>query len=102
MSADNNKAEKKQKSLKASGSGDKRKKKLGNFEEELKRLETLSEKIREPGLPLEESMAYFEEGIRLSGELEQALEKTEGKVRKILNRFEADTEAEGEKTGDFP
>ena len=39
---------------------------MKNFEERLRRLEELSEKIREPDLALEDAVAAFEEGVKLS------------------------------------
>ena len=62
------------------------------FEQRLERLETLAERLREGGLPLEEAMALFEEGIKLSKSLERDLSRVERRVE-ILTR-EPETPAE--------
>jgi len=59
---------------------------MKNFEERLKRLEELSEKIREPDLALEEAVAVFEEGVKLSKGLEKDLERIEARVEILLNQ----------------
>jgi exodeoxyribonuclease VII small subunit len=58
------------------------------FEERLERLEELAEKIKEPDLPLEEAVAVFEEGIKLSKGLERDLDKIQGKVEILLGTKE--------------
>jgi exodeoxyribonuclease VII small subunit len=62
------------------------------FEERLERLEELAEKIKEPDLPLEEAVAVFEEGVKLSKGLERDLSKIQGKVEILLGQ----TDDEGE------
>ena len=57
---------------------------MKKFEERLERLEELAERIKEPELPLEEAMAVFEEGIKLSKGLERDLDKIQGKVEILL------------------
>lgn len=59
---------------------------MKNFEERLKKLESLADKIRDEGLPLEEAVSVFEEGIKLSRGLEKDMEKLEGKVELLLNQ----------------
>jgi len=59
---------------------------MKNFEERLRRLEELSEKIREPDLALEDAVAVFEEGVKLSKGLEKDLERIESKVEILLNQ----------------
>ncbi len=59
---------------------------MKNFEERLKRLEELSERIREPELALEEAVAVFEEGVKLSKGLEKDLERIEARVEILLNQ----------------
>ncbi len=46
---------------------------MKTFEQRLERLEAISAKMKEQGLPLHESLALFEEGIALSKELEKEL-----------------------------
>jgi len=62
---------------------------MKNFEERLKRLEALAERIREPDLPLEDAVAVFEEGVKLSKGLEKDLERIESRVELLLNQPEA-------------
>jgi len=57
---------------------------LKKFEERLERLEELAERIKEPELPLEEAVAVFAEGIKLSKGLERDLDKIQGKVEILL------------------
>jgi exodeoxyribonuclease VII small subunit len=61
---------------------------MKNFEERLKRLEQLSERIREPELALEDAVAMFEEGVKLSKSLEKDLDKIESRVEILLNQAE--------------
>jgi exodeoxyribonuclease VII small subunit len=61
---------------------------MKNFEERLKRLEQLSERIREPDLALEDAVAMFEEGVKLSKSLEKDLDKIESRVEILLNQAE--------------
>jgi exodeoxyribonuclease VII small subunit len=56
-----------------------------NFEERLKRLETLGENIRKSDIPLEEALENFEEGIKLAKGLEKDLEKAESRVEMLMN-----------------
>jgi exodeoxyribonuclease VII small subunit len=57
---------------------------MKKFEERLERLEELAEKIKEPDLPLEDAVAVFEEGVKLSRGLERDLERIQGKVEILL------------------
>ncbi len=59
---------------------------MKNFEERLKRLEDLSESIRDPDLALEDAVAIFEEGIKLSKGLEKDLQRIEARVEILLNQ----------------
>jgi exodeoxyribonuclease VII small subunit len=62
---------------------------MKNFEERLEKLETLGEKIRKPGIPLEDSLKAFEEGIKLARSLEKDLEKIESRIEILLNAPDA-------------
>lgn len=66
---------------------------MKSFEERLSRLETISESIREPDLALEDAVALFEEGVKLSKGLERDLKRIESRVELLLN---ADAPAEAE------
>jgi len=59
---------------------------MKNFEERLARLEELSMRIREPDMALEEAIAVFEEGVKLSRGLEKDLERIEARVEILLNQ----------------
>ena len=58
---------------------------MKSFEERLARLEELSETIRKGELPLEEAIALFEEGMKLSRTLEKELAKVERRVETLIN-----------------
>ena len=55
-----------------------------NIQEELKRLDEIIEKISSKALPLEESLALYEEGVKITKALEEALKEAESKVEKIV------------------
>ncbi|OHD30557.1 MAG: exodeoxyribonuclease VII small subunit [Spirochaetes bacterium GWC1_61_12] len=59
---------------------------MKNFEERLKKLETLAERIRDEDVPLEDAVGIFEEGIKLSRGLEKDMEKLEGRGEILLNQ----------------
>jgi exodeoxyribonuclease VII small subunit len=58
---------------------------MRSFEDRLTRLEQLAEKLKTGGIPLEDAVALFEEGIRLSKDLSKELAKVERKVEILLN-----------------
>jgi len=62
---------------------------MKNFEERLKRLETLGEQIRKTDIPLDEALKAFEEGIRLARTLEDELEKIDSRIEILMNSSEA-------------
>jgi exodeoxyribonuclease VII small subunit len=66
---------------------------LKKFEERLERLEELAARIKEPDLALEEAVAVFEEGVKLSKGLERDLDRIQGKVEVLLGTT---TDDEGE------
>ena len=61
---------------------------MKTFEERLARLEELAEKMKQPDLPLEDAVAVFEEGVKLSKGLERDLERIQGRVEILLNKAE--------------
>jgi exodeoxyribonuclease VII small subunit len=71
---------------------------MKKFEERLDRLEELAQKIKEPDLPLEEAVAVFEEGIKLSKGLERDLERIQGKVEVLLGTT---TDEDGEEKAEL-
>jgi len=70
---------------------------MKKFEERLGRLEELAEMMKDGDLPLEEAVAVFEEGIKLSKGLERDLDRIQGKVEILLNQGEAAEGQEGDK-----
>jgi len=65
---------------------------MKSFEERLERLEELNEKIDEGNLPLEEAVAFFEEGITLARGLEKELAKVERKIEILVDNAQDDGE----------
>ena len=59
---------------------------MKNFEERLTRLESLSEKIRDGEVSLEEASEMFEEGIKLARGLEKDLSRIERKIEILVNQ----------------
>lgn len=60
------------------------KKKTEQFEEVIKRLQVIVEKMERGDLPLEEAMESFTEGIKLAQYCHQKLEEAESKVQMLL------------------
>lgn len=54
------------------------------FEEAMARLEVIVSKLEKGDLPLEESLALFEEGAGLMKQCSKALDQAEQKVAKLL------------------
>ena len=55
-----------------------------NFESALKRLEEIVAKMEGGDIPLDESLALFEEGVKLSRVLGKRLEEAERKVEMLV------------------
>ncbi len=58
---------------------------MENFEENLKKLETLTSDIKRPDISLEDALKDFEEGIKLANGMEKELDKIEGKIQILMN-----------------
>lgn len=56
-----------------------------NFEEIMKRLEEVTNKLEKEQLPLDESVKLFEEGIELSKKCNSKLEEAEKKITVLIN-----------------
>jgi exodeoxyribonuclease VII small subunit len=68
---------------------------MKKFEERLERLEEIAQRIREADSGLDESIALFDEGVKLAKGLEKDLSKVEAKIEILLNKpTEADEEPE--------
>ncbi|MCY1291760.1 Exodeoxyribonuclease 7 small subunit [compost metagenome] len=63
-----------------------RKKNAPDFEQSLTELQTLVERLESGELSLEDSLAAFEQGIRLTRECQDALAQAEQKVQILLER----------------
>lgn len=61
-----------------------------NFEEKLKKLEEISELLQEENQTLEQSINSFEEGMKLSLELEKELNIYEKRVQILLEKDNTD------------
>ncbi len=59
---------------------------MANFEESLKKLETIVAQLEQGELPLEDSLKLFEEGVGLSAACKQELDTAEGKVQMLVKQ----------------
>lgn len=59
---------------------------MPSFEEQLKTLETVVEKLERGDLPLEESLTLFEQGVEVSEACKKELDAAEGRVQVLLQR----------------
>jgi len=73
---------------------------LASFEESLKQLEAIIDKLERGDLPLEESVRLFEEGVKLSNACRGDLEAAEGKIQILLKQKDGSRKAESFPQGD--
>ncbi|MDA3811451.1 MAG: exodeoxyribonuclease VII small subunit [Spirochaetaceae bacterium] len=59
--------------------------KENKFEDNLKKLETLNNKIKSGEMAIDESVKYFEEGMKLAESLEKEISNIEKKVEILIN-----------------
>lgn len=59
---------------------------MATFEEQLKTLEGVVERLEKGDLPLEESLSLFEQGVTLSDACKKELDAAEGRVQVLLQR----------------
>jgi exodeoxyribonuclease VII small subunit len=64
---------------------------MAKFEDQLTALETVVEKLERGELSLDESVALFEEGVRLSNACKKDLDAAEGRIQ-ALTEVEGDGE----------
>lgn len=64
-------------------------KKKHGYEEDVKRLEEIADKIERGEMGLEQTIELFEEGIKLVKECQKFLNQTELKVNKLLENGES-------------
>lgn len=67
---------------------------MPSFEEALKKLETIVEKLEQGDLALEDSLKLFEEGVALSAACKQELDTAEGKVQMLIKQRDGSLKAE--------
>jgi exodeoxyribonuclease VII small subunit len=67
---------------------------MANFEESLKKLEGIVEKLEHGDLALEESLKLFEDGVSLSATCKQELDAAEGKVQLLVKQRDGSVKAE--------
>lgn len=59
---------------------------MAKFEDNLQKLEKIVEQLEKGDIPLEKSLALFEEGMGLSGACRAELESAESKVELLLKK----------------
>lgn len=62
------------------------------FEDALKMLEDIVEKLESGSLELEESIQLFEQGVKLSLHCQQQLKQAEGKVQRLVKNLNGEFE----------
>lgn len=58
---------------------------MNNFEENMKKLEKITNDIKKSDISLEDALKYFEEGIKLAAGMEKQLDEIEGKIQILMN-----------------
>ena len=59
---------------------------MANFEDSLKKLESIVSQLEQGDLALEDSLKLFEEGVSLSAACKQELDSAEGKVQMLVKQ----------------
>jgi len=72
---------------------------MSSFEDSLKRLETIVDKLEKGDLSLEDSLKLFEEGVGLSAVCKKELEEAEGKVEMLIKQRDGSFKTEPFPTG---
>jgi exodeoxyribonuclease VII small subunit len=67
---------------------------MAGFENSLKRLEAIVDKLEKGDLSLEESLKLFEEGVALSAACKKELDAAEGKIQKLVKQRDGSLKAE--------
>jgi exodeoxyribonuclease VII small subunit len=67
---------------------------MPSFEDSLKKLEGIVEKLEKGDLSLEQSLKLFEEGVSLSAVCKQELEAAEGKVQMLVKQRDGSLKTE--------
>ena len=66
----------------------------GKFEEKIKELDQITKQLEKGDLTLDESVAVFEKGMKLSKECNQILEEAEKRITILLKKEEGEVEEE--------
>lgn len=72
---------------------------MPSFEDSLRNLETIVDKLEKGDLSLEESLKLFEEGVGLSATCKKELEEAEGKVETLIKQRDGSFKTEPFPTG---
>ena len=64
-------------------------------------LEDYARKLEEGGLPLEESVATYEKGAAVAGQLRELLQKAEARIRELDVKLQAEEWALNEDPGEY-
>jgi len=72
---------------------------MSSFEDSLKKLETIVDKLEKGDLSLEDSLKLFEEGVGLSAVCKKELEEAEGKVEMLIKQRDGSFKTEPFPTG---
>ncbi len=67
---------------------------MSSFEQSLKKLENIVDKLEKGELTLEESLKLFEEGVGLSAACKKELEAAEGKVQMLIKQRDGSLKTE--------
>ncbi len=67
---------------------------MPSFEDSLKKLESIVDKLEKGDLALEESIKLFEEGVGLSAACKKELDEAEGKVQILVKQRDGSLKAE--------
>lgn len=63
---------------------------MKNFEENLEKLENLTNHIKKSDISIEDALKDFEEGIKLAKTLEKQIDELEGKIQILTNSPDSD------------
>jgi exodeoxyribonuclease VII small subunit len=67
---------------------------VANFEDSLRKLETIVSQLEDGELPLEQSLKLFEEGVSLAAVCKTELDAAEGKVEMLIKQRDGSTRVE--------
>ncbi|EJE98696.1 exodeoxyribonuclease VII small subunit [Liquorilactobacillus mali] len=71
-----------------------------NFEDNLKDLEEIVQKLEQGDVPLEQALEEFQKGVSLSNELQKTLENAEKTLAKVMDKDGNKTDFERDSTNE--